>query len=213
MRILILNAVTPQPEWDFGRTLAKGLLARNSDARIAVLAHHSLVDDARINARPVIDRLPLVFEDGSIRSVSVFVSLIEGVFHYLVCNEEDTRSPSDKQDGEWCALLVRGVLGGLKAIVPSWSPDIVHINDACPGLAAVYLHALCVREWDMGGAFVTTVHSVKDSGATNTLVTGSGLGDDVRVVRCYKSPSKLASTYEAIYRDVLAGGKNQFLAA
>ncbi|MDH7603201.1 MAG: glycogen/starch synthase [Armatimonadota bacterium] len=213
MRILILDAVNPRGGWDFARALAKGLSKKGWDPRVAVLAGCDQLDDARINARPVIDRLPIIFEDGSIRSVSILVSLVEGAFYYLIQDERTGRRSAESMNGEDCATLVRGILAGLKAIVPRWTPDVVHINDSCPGLASVYLHALCLREWDLCRAYLTTVHSRRDSGQANTLVTGSGLGDEVRVVRCYKSPSRLASVYSNIYGEVLRSSKDEFLAA
>jgi glycogen synthase len=212
LKVLTLNAVPHQAGWDFARALAKGLLDIGYDTRIALLADEPMLDDARINARPVVDRLPIVFNDGLIDSVSISASLIEGVFYYLISREVYKTNSTDPMNTA-CTCLVRGILAGLKAITPKWVPDLVHINDSCPGLAAVYLHALCLSEWDLGRAFLTTVHSHAASEYPNTLVTGTGLGDEVRVIKCYKSPRKLASVYDSIYRQILGEDKAGRLAA
>jgi starch synthase len=198
---------------DFAHALSRGLIALGHDARVAMPSYRFVEDDARLNVRPVLDDLVLAWDDGSTRGAYVRTCLLDGVPFYLVGGEGRFRQTA-RLDGEDCALFARGVLAALRAIRPHWLPEVVHINDSCPGLAAVYLNALYLREWDIDtAAFVTTVHGEGNSRRVNTLVTGSRLEPDVRVVRRYRSGRRLASEYERIYNEALSQPEVRALAA
>jgi len=85
------------------------------------------------------------------------------------------------------------------------------------GFAALYLNVLCAGEWDWGPvAVVTTVHgpeSESNGRRAMTFVMGESLEHDVRVLRRYRSPMRLARMYEPIYREAAAGVEPDALAA
>ncbi|MGC8863196.1 MAG: glycogen/starch synthase [Armatimonadota bacterium] len=209
MRILIVSAEKPtaarvgRPA-DFAHALASGLNELGHDARVALPAYRFVEEDARLNVRPVLENLVLDWDDGSIRTAYVQSVVLGEVYFYLIGDGRRFRH-AGRLDGEDCGLLARGVLAALRNIRPRWLPELVHINDSCPGLAAVYLNAIYLREWDIQDtSFVTTVHGEADFRRANTLVTGTRLDPDVRVVRRYRSARRLAKEYESIYSEVLS---------
>jgi len=186
---------------DFALILARGLAELGHDARVALPAYRFVEDDARLNVRPVLENLVLEWEDGWIRTAYVQSFVLRDVYFYLIGDGSRFRHAC-RLDGEDCALFARGLLAAVKAVTPRWLPEVVHINDSCPGLAAVYINAVYLREWDIEGtAFLTTVHGDADSPRSNTLVTGSLLDPDVRVLRRYRSARRLAREYEEIYSE------------
>ncbi len=198
---------------DFARALSRGLIALGHDARVALPACRLVEDDARLNVRPVVDDILLAWDDGSTRKAYVQTCLVDEVPFYLVGDGRRFRQAT-RLDGEDCALFARALLAAIRVIQPHWQPEVVHINDSSPGLAAVYLNALCLREWDLDtAAFLTTVHGEAGSRRGNTLVTGSRLDPDVRVVRKYRSERRLADTYERIYGEALSEDEARPLAA
>ncbi|MGQ9454796.1 MAG: glycogen/starch synthase [Armatimonadota bacterium] len=212
--MLIFDAEIPRTRKSFSRALARGMLAAGHDVRVAVPAWDFLPDDAHASVRPVLDLVPVVSGPDSIRSLNVLTCLVEGVFHYLIdCGCECVYSGNGLDEDE-CVLFVRGIMTGLGRIRPQWTPELVHINDSSPGMAATCIHAICMAEWDLCNLFVTTVHSGPLSRRANTLLTATGLGDEVRIVRCYRSPEKLAAIYGEVYEEVMAGAsRSQSIAA
>ena len=199
---------------EFVRALATGLIGRGHDARVALPAYAFVENDARYNVRPVLEDVAIHWEDGSTKRAYVQTCSPGGIPVYLVGGGGRFRRDA-RLDGEAdCVFFAKGVQAALMAIRPQWLPDVVHINDSCPGLAAVYLNALYLREWAIGpAALVTTVHGGAEAGRVNTLVTGSGLDPDVRVIRRYRSPRRLADAYEHIYSQALAPAELRALAA
>ncbi|MCX8052854.1 MAG: glycogen/starch synthase [Armatimonadetes bacterium] len=218
MKVLILSAETPSVDWtndptDFVRSLSRGLVKLGHDARVALPAFRFLEDDARLNVRPVVEDLRLMWEDGLACYTNVQSFLLDGTFFYLVGNSRNFEY-AGRLDEKMCALFSRGVIASLRTIRPRWLPEVVHINDLSPGLAAVHLNALFLNEWDLGPTtFVTTVHGEFSSARSNTLVTGAHLGPDVRVIQRHSSALRLAKDYERIYEEAVFHRESERLAA
>jgi len=219
LRILIVSAgMSPtgraNDSADFVRALSRGLIALGHDARVAMPSYPFVEDDARLNVRPVLDDLCITWDDGSMRRAYVGTCLITGVPVYLVGGEGRFQQDARLDREHDCLFFAKGVQAALRSIRPQWLPEVVHINDSCPGLTAVYLNALYLREWDIQTtAFITTVHGDADSRRANTLVTGSRLHPDVRVIRRYSSGRRLAGVYERIYDEALSQPEVRALAA
>lgn len=212
--MLIFDVEIPRSRANFARALARGMLAAGHDVRVAVPSWDFLPDDVHASVRPVLDLVPVIAGPDSIRSFNILTCLVDGVFHYLVDSGQESVCSGSGLDEDGCTLFVRGIMAGLGRIRPKWTPELVHINDSCPGLAATYIHAICMAEWDLCDLFVTTVHSKPLSRRANTLLTATGLGDEVRIVRRYRSPEKLAAIYGEVYEEVVTGAsRSQSIAA
>ena len=192
---------------DFVRALASGLGKLRFDARVALPCLGSAQDDARYFLRPAAENIPVPWNGSMEARAFVQTGLVDGIYVYLVGAE----GPGAGQHGFFAAALPVA----LQHIRPKWAPDVIHINDSCPGLAALYLNVLCAGESDFGPVpVVTTVHGPEsDPGRAMTFVMGEHLEHDVRVLRRYRSPMRIARMYEPIYREAAAGLEPEALAA
>ena len=192
---------------DFVRALASGLGKLGFDARVALPCSGPMCDDARHGLRPAVEGISVQRNGLDGPRASVWTGLVDGIYVYLV----GTDGPAAGRPDAFAAALPVA----LRHVQPAWAPDVIHINDSCPGLVALYLNVLCEGGWGLRPVpVVTTVHGHEsDAGRATTFVMGGSLEHDMRVLRRYRSPMRLARMYEPIYRDAVAGLEPEALAA
>lgn len=151
--------------------LRSGLTGLGHDVRVAIPCYGFLDDDARLNARPVIDSVVFDWGGGSIGRASVKVCLTDDALVYLIGGDERfsaIREPEAAVRCDWAAytFFSRALLEVIKAVEPRWIPDVIHANDQRNALLPAYLRvryavdpALCKV------ATVLSIHEPRSEGS------------------------------------------------
>ncbi|MCX6375436.1 MAG: glycogen synthase GlgA [Armatimonadetes bacterium] len=154
---------------DVAGALPKALKAMGHDVRVAMPGYKMIEANPAYDVKDAVKSLKVPLGDKTIKCSIKQTKIGKNIPVYLVSAPYFAKSVDSKtvyvQGSEPYAFFARAVLEMLRAMKPTWTPDVIHCNDWHTGLLPVYKSVLYADDPILGdAACVFTIHNLAYQG-------------------------------------------------